>query len=756
MGSDLEKEGPMNEQLPPPQGRSWMMASRLTGMAARAASAFVQAPKLPRFSTPEREKVPLTPKGQLNKTTNEVDIPIPAPPPLSVRVQMAAASAPASNAEDRLLQVRQRILARSGAETSAEQAASRSGDGYMSDAEADSEVNRRSGGASGSAIYISDVEIGRDAHSVAEKSSSQGKPTHKRKYRGGLSRPNIEELQQHDDWKRRRLERERAWKAHEPLRRAAKEAAKKSVASKVSALVAAGSDSSETKPAAELAAMEDQSPAEVEEVEESSADGRRMMPQGQAPAASAGAEEATDVSITFQISVAMLSGDEIAVTAPANLFFRSVPAPSVVVNAAFVPISYCVLEGGRELVMKLSRELPALSSILLTAPMDVLSEQPETGYWQLLTQSGASPRKIYERLFLYTGKKEDVQSEDGIQGATAEASASSAPLEDKLEDLEKSRPQLTAPLWRDDEKFVLARHGKRTSTVYEVWTTSCSNAAGIQSVEEVQDAYADHHRLIYEKKRPLWNLQTWKTRLRCGNVSDWIRRGVTVLRAACHGPGGEEVVVGYISGDKRSGCVHINHIIVLPEHRQRGVGRLLFDAFVKYFEGLQRGVTSEVRLEVYSANDSVKQWYLALGFKRFSKGDVMEMKREIPYVEVEDVCYTALAPLISSLQTIFGSFKNLAKDIEGLDVRDAGFDVAQSEAFMSRVDQLLKEMDKPEHQAIHEDTKRNVAPRLLSWRQDAMKLKAWLLQLQRIQWPSTEENQPRMRCWKKTRRPGQE
>lgn len=691
--------------------------------------------------------------------------PLSSPPPLAVRVQMAAASAPASNAEDRLLQVRERVLAKSGMQTRTEQATSRSRGSSISHAEVDSKVNARMSEDSGRAGYMSDAWIQLDTHSTAEKSlQAKQQQRSKRKFSPVWSpKLNIEELQQSFDWKRRRLEEERLWKATQTHRRVAKAAAKKSVDSKIVALVAAGTDPqmiSAADPDAEQAA---QLPGEVQ-------NGRNVLqpqPPGDAPSlrdseapaasSSSAPSEAATVTFEFPISVAMVGGDELVVTAPSNFAFRRSPAPTAVeVNSGINGLiaSYLVEAGGRRLVTKLSRELPAASSAVLSATMDLPSEQQQTGNWQLLARSGISPRKVYEQLEMqFNGFSiEDEQTEPvpppkrepEEDRAAAEVSASFAPQEDVLKDggaaaasivkdLEKSRPQLTAPLWKHDERFVLARQGKRTTTAYEVWTTSFDNARAVQSVEEVQDAYADHHRLIYMKKRPTWTLNTWKNKLRCGNVSKWIRGGVTVLRAICNVPGGPDVVVGYISGSQRAGFVHVNHIIVLPEHRQRGVGRLLFDAFVKYFEGVRSRCTEDVRLEVYSANTAVEQWYLALGFKRLCKGDVMEMKREIPYVEVEDVFHMALEPLVPRLQNVVGDLHRLAQDIEGLDVSGANFDLPQSEALMSRADQLLQEMNKPELQALSEDTDigRHIAPRLRSWREDAMKLKAWLSQLLR-------------------------
>jgi len=109
------------------------------------------------------------------------------------------------------------------------------------------------------------------------------------------------------------------------------------------------------------------------------------------------ATKAAKLMLNFQISVAVLSGDEVIVTAPSNFLFKSTPAPSAVevIGKGELIASSEVQEGGRQLLVKLSRELPAASSVMLSAEMDLPSEQQAERNWQLRARSGTSSKKVY-------------------------------------------------------------------------------------------------------------------------------------------------------------------------------------------------------------------------------------------------------------------------------------------------------------------------------------------------------------------------
>jgi hypothetical protein len=80
-------------------------------------------------------------------------------------------------------------------------------------------------------------------------------------------------------------------------------------------------------------------------------------------------------------------------------------------------------------------------------------------------------------------------------------------------------------------------------------------------------------------------------------------------------------VAGYISGNMRGDpntaerFIHVNHICVMPQHRNSGIGGLLWDAFLLHFESQEQGSTQAVQLEVYVKNEIARKWYLSLGFE---------------------------------------------------------------------------------------------------------------------------------------------
>jgi len=163
-----------------------------------------------------------------------------------------------------------------------------------------------------------------------------------------------------------------------------------------------------------------------------------------------------------------------------------------------------------------------------------------------------------------------------------------------------------------------------TKEVCEIWTTAPENSAAIRGIETNQTHFANYHCGIHGE--PISNEFSWETRLSCGKVKHYIEKcGVIVLRAVLHSNLSE--VAGYISGNIKIDpetdvrFVHVNHICVLPQHRYTGIGRMLWEAFLLYFEGQEPNITKEVQLEVYLKNDVARKWYESMGFEDSSFKD---------------------------------------------------------------------------------------------------------------------------------------
>jgi len=164
-----------------------------------------------------------------------------------------------------------------------------------------------------------------------------------------------------------------------------------------------------------------------------------------------------------------------------------------------------------------------------------------------------------------------------------------------------------------DEELVLGRLLGDTSagkgTMYEIWTTNPENSAAIDGIRRNQHEFAAHHKSVCANLHMGYN--DWLQTLSCGSVKEYIGRGVVVLRAVVvNATKKSSDVVGYISGDAKAAHLHLNHFVVLPQHRGRGVGRLLFDAFLTHY-----GNTRDIKLEVYLGNDAAYDAYAAWGFR---------------------------------------------------------------------------------------------------------------------------------------------
>jgi len=128
--------------------------------------------------------------------------------------------------------------------------------------------------------------------------------------------------------------------------------------------------------------------------------------------------------------------------------------------------------------------------------------------------------------------------------------------------------------------------------------------------------------------------------LGCESALDSLESGVLFLHAVDNATG---EVVGYISatpvyegataaltlGDgwplPPGPHTRIHHLAVLPHHRRRGIGRMLFQELLAHLGIASPSVAHDLRLSVAVENAEVLEWYRRLGFI-----DVDEVEAEFP------------------------------------------------------------------------------------------------------------------------------
>eukprot|EP00931_Biecheleriopsis_adriatica_P005641 TRINITY_DN107134_c0_g1_i1.p1 TRINITY_DN107134_c0_g1~~TRINITY_DN107134_c0_g1_i1.p1 ORF type:complete len:354 (-),score=56.65 TRINITY_DN107134_c0_g1_i1:171-1232(-) len=136
----------------------------------------------------------------------------------------------------------------------------------------------------------------------------------------------------------------------------------------------------------------------------------------------------------------------------------------------------------------------------------------------------------------------------------------------------------------------------------------------VAAVEELQDALAEHHLQLYQSTHPSLTHEHWKQQLGCGEVQEYLKRGVAVLRAVNIVT---REVVGYLSYVRRGGVAKVNHLLVKPTERGRGVGSQLFHAFLQRLcvaqsESSEEGGTAWI--VAAELNERAIAWYRNLGF----------------------------------------------------------------------------------------------------------------------------------------------
>jgi len=158
---------------------------------------------------------------------------------------------------------------------------------------------------------------------------------------------------------------------------------------------------------------------------------------------------------------------------------------------------------------------------------------------------------------------------------------------------------------------------------YKVKVTELDDDRAIAGVARCQGALAGAHQALYKPRCPKLEQEQWfgVMGFRDG-IQDAMESGVLILHAEATDTG---EIVGYISCGctysdegvgKHDGGPHaqIHHITVLPEHRGRGAGRMLFGELLCHLREASPSVTADLRISVVELNAEVIAWYRRLGF----------------------------------------------------------------------------------------------------------------------------------------------
>lgn len=163
---------------------------------------------------------------------------------------------------------------------------------------------------------------------------------------------------------------------------------------------------------------------------------------------------------------------------------------------------------------------------------------------------------------------------------------------------------------------------------YRVNAVLADDDSTIRSLAVCQASLAGHHHRLYEQHYPDVTCDDWASSLACGRLKYYIEQGVRVF-VATEVSSGE--VAGYVSLSRmawpaapredgqideeaptRTLFTKINHILVMEEHRGRGVGTALFE---KIFQCLPHEDLHDLRIVAAELNTSAVEWYYRLGFR---------------------------------------------------------------------------------------------------------------------------------------------
>lgn len=159
---------------------------------------------------------------------------------------------------------------------------------------------------------------------------------------------------------------------------------------------------------------------------------------------------------------------------------------------------------------------------------------------------------------------------------------------------------------------------RRLSDRIEVTYVDADDTSTIEGIEAMTNYLADYHWELYRNVYPAMTKLNWQSLFRPENqsLSTMMKKwNIFVLRASDKYNGER---IGYISGStkfKRESCsASLNHLLVMPGHQGKGVGRLLFSKFREAIEVRCPGSVNKIRVACYELNRRAQHFYLRLGF----------------------------------------------------------------------------------------------------------------------------------------------
>jgi ribosomal protein S18 acetylase RimI-like enzyme len=171
---------------------------------------------------------------------------------------------------------------------------------------------------------------------------------------------------------------------------------------------------------------------------------------------------------------------------------------------------------------------------------------------------------------------------------------------------------------------------------YTIEETDWRDLDTIQCIERCQAGFVADHGLLYKESYPDIPRGQWYDALSCGSIRENLRAGVRLMHAYCLRTG---QIIGYTSfsifmppssasakdrsasgaGTIRTGrdeqpYCEINHLMVLPSHRGRGIGTALYNKTLECVVGVAPRAAEDVRITVVELNARARDWYWRLGF----------------------------------------------------------------------------------------------------------------------------------------------
>lgn len=200
----------------------------------------------------------------------------------------------------------------------------------------------------------------------------------------------------------------------------------------------------------------------------------------------------------------------------------------------------------------------------------------------------------------------------------------------------------------------LLKEGDGPKEAYEVCQTRPGDDEVIFCIGRCQGVLAGAHQATYKDVCPDITHQDWFRVLGVDqSTEDVLDRGVIIYHAKSCSTGR---IAGYISCTCHYGAdagaesyATVNNIIVLPQHRGRGVGTQLFNELLAHLEQACPSVMGDLRISVARRNSRAMEWYQRLGFAEFDdwtaiigsyKVEFAKMQRKLDASDFDDLFAT--------------------------------------------------------------------------------------------------------------------